>query len=139
VVVEAAAKSGSLITARMALEQNRDVFAVPGRIDSPQSEGAHHLIQQGAQLVHSVKDILNPQSKLPSAASSRPPAAAQVIPQDLAAPEQRLLALLSAYPTDIDQLAGKSGLPVHELHGLLLGLELKGLVRQLPGQQYELA
>ncbi len=135
VVVEAAAKSGSLITARMALEQNREVFAVPGRIDSPQSEGSHHLIQQGAQLVHSVEDIL---AELPTVGGVRQnKATRQAVPEDISASEQKLLALLAADPIDIEELTATSGLPVSELHGLLLNLELKGLIRQLPGQQYE--
>ncbi len=133
VVIEAAARSGSLITARLALEQNREVFAVPGRIDSPQSEGSHHLLQQGAKLVHSVEDIL---AELPIAQSGGGQAP-QAVPVELSVPEQQLLALLTAYPTDIEELAAKSGLPMGELHGILLGLELKALIRQLPGQQYE--
>jgi DNA processing protein len=133
VVVEAAARSGSLITARLALEQNREVFAVPGRIDSPQSEGAHHLIQQGAHLVHSVEDILR---ELPTTSSGKE-ATSLVIPEDLAEPEKELLTLLEVYPVDIEELTAKSGLPVSALHALLLNLELKGIIRQLPGQQYE--
>lgn len=136
VVVEAAARSGSLITARMALEQNREVFAVPGRIDSPQSEGVHHLIQQGAHLAHSVEDIL---AELPTMSrKSEKQDSPLEIPDDLTGPEKNLLSLLdAASPTDIEALTEQSGLPVSELHGLLLGLELKGLIRQLPGQQYE--
>jgi DNA processing protein len=136
VVVEAAAKSGSLITPRLALEQNREVFAVPGRIDSPQSEGVHRLIQQGAKLVHSVEDIL---AELPTAAARdrqktdpTPP-----LPENLSKLEKELLALFEAEPIDIEELTEKSGQPVAALHGLLLELELKGLIRQLPGQQYE--
>ncbi|MCW5199029.1 DNA-processing protein DprA, partial [Desulfobulbus sp. F3] len=132
---EAAAKSGSLITARLALEQNREVFAVPGRIDSQQSEGVHHLIQQGAKLVHSVEDIL---AELPPAGGSQGEAVPSPLPEDLSEPEKALLALVEeTYPTDIEELAEKSGRIVSELHSLLLGLELKELIRQLPGQQYE--
>ncbi|WP_417909084.1 DNA-processing protein DprA [Candidatus Electronema sp. PJ] len=136
VVVEASAKSGSRITAQHALEQNREVFAVPGRIDSPQSEGTHRLIQQGAKLVHSVEDIL---AELPmttgyeqEAVETPPP-----LPEDLSDLERKLLSLLASSPTDIEELTEKSGQPVAALHGHLLELELKGLIRQLPGQQYE--
>lgn len=133
VVVEAAAKSGSLITARLALEQNREVFAVPGRIDSPASEGTHDLIRQGAHLVHSVDDIL---AELP-VGSRRQAAGPDVIPDNLSEAEKALLALFEACQLDIEELTEQSGLPVNILHGLLLELELKGLLRQLPGQQYE--
>lgn len=135
VVVEAAAKSGSLITARMALEQNREVFAVPGRIDSPQSEGCHSLIRQGAQLVHSVDDIL---AELPLDADKRKAAAQpDAVSVPLSEPERSLLALFGDSPLDIEELTEQSRMPVSALHGLLLELELKGLLRQLPGQQYE--
>ncbi len=135
VVVEAAARSGALITARTALEQNREVFAVPGRIDSPQSEGTHRLIQQGAHLAHSVADIL---AELPDARfSGKTPAAAPALPDDLSEAERGVLALFADGPADIEELTEKSGIPVSGLHSLLLGLELKGLLRQLPGQQYE--
>ncbi len=137
VVVEAAARSGSLITSRMALEQNREVFAVPGRIDSPQSEGAHRLLQQGAHLVHSVADIL---AELPTSSTSPPEQQSLALPQDLSPEEQNVLQLVDpTSPVDIEELMAKSGLLIGNLHGLLLGLELKGLIRQLPGQQYERA
>ncbi len=136
VVVEAAGRSGALITARMALEQNREVFAVPGRIDSPQSEGTHRLIQKGeAHLVHSVEDIL---TELPVGTRRTLAQNKSAVPEDLSAEEQALLQLLHpAASVDIEELMEKSGLPAGTLHGLLLGLELKGLLRQLPGQQYE--
>ncbi|WP_417912621.1 DNA-processing protein DprA [Candidatus Electronema sp. TJ] len=136
IVVEAAVRSGAKITAELALEQNREVFAVPGRIDSPQSEGAHRLIQQGAHLVHSIEDIL---SGLPDIGGRGRPSAAPLLPDDLSTEERGVLTLFADCPgpADIDELTAKSGLPVSGLHGLLLSLELKGLLRQLPGQQYE--
>ncbi len=137
VVVEAAAKSGSLITARMALEQNREVFAVPGRIDSPKSQGTNELLQQGAQIVRSVEDILLalPQHVFRQGkkleASKAPP------PLDISPAEQSLLDILTNSSKDIEELRENSQLSMADLHGLLLDLELKGCIRQLPGQQYE--
>ena len=136
IIVEATQKSGSLITARLALDQGRDVFAVPGRIDSIKSSGCHRLIQQGAHLVQGVEDILAELQLL-----SCGPVAAKTTVQETgemeSEAEQVLMSFLDVYPVDIDTLARVSGLTTNEIHMLLLQLELKGLVRQLPGQQYE--
>ena len=150
VIVEAAARSGALITSRSALEQNREVFAVPGRIDSPQSEGTHRLLRQGATLVRSVEDILvelpplaysysaeippcpPDQRAVPAAVKREPPP----IPDDLSPTEQQLLSLVQDVVIDIEELSEVSRLPLNTLHAVLLGLDLRGLIRQLPGQQY---
>ncbi len=136
IVVEATCRSGSLITARMALEQGREVFAVPGRIDSGKSEGTHRLIQQGAFLVQSAEDVVN---ELQLAAAMHPPEAdeREQPAQEINQQEKQLLASLDVYPVNIDELAAATGLESSQLHDLLLRLELKGLIRQLPGQQYE--
>lgn len=138
VVVEATLKSGSLITAGLALEQGREVFAVPGRIDSAKSRGAHHLLQQGAKLVHTVDDILEELHisalSMPEAASGKPPGP----PDGMSEDERRLLACLDTYPVNIDELIHLSGYDSAVLADLLVRLELRGVVRQLPGQQYEL-
>ncbi len=137
VVVEATERSGSLITARLALDQGRDVFAVPGRIDSPKSAGTHRLIQQGACLVHSVADILEGLSwRCAASLSGKEPDTSNGTVL-LTPHEQQLLDSLDVYPRDIDSIVRMTGLAIVEIHALLLQLELKGLVRQLPGQQYE--
>jgi DNA processing protein len=146
VVVEASENSGSLITARLALEQGREVFAVPGNITSRNSFGTNFLIKgAGAKLVQQWQDvvaefppdvaaaILPPEEKKGGAVARRKDEAA--LPSDLSGPERALLGILSAdEPAHIDALAGQSGLPVQELSALLLGLEMRELVRQLPGR-----
>ncbi len=135
-VVEASEKSGSLITARLALDQGREVMAIPGRIDSPKSSGAHWLIQQGATLVQRVDDVFEALS-WPVAASSATAGGNQEAMQDLPPAARQVLQALDVYPADIDSLARKTHMPLATLQPLLLTLELQGLVRQLPGQLYE--
>lgn len=138
VVVEATEKSGSLITARLALDQGREVFAVPGRIDSPKSAGAHRLIQQGAHLVQTVDDII--EGLAWACGATAPPSPSEIAdngPETVAPAARRLLDCLETYPRDIDALARIAELRAAELPALLLQLELQGLVRQLPGQLYE--
>ena len=137
VVVEATEKSGSLITARLALDQGREVFAVPGRIDSLKSAGTHRLIQQGAHLVQTVADILEGLSWHGTVSRPAVLADGEASPEPLAPGERQLLASLDTYPRDIDTLVRRTGLPVGEIHALLLQLELRGLIRQLPGKLYE--
>jgi DNA processing protein len=141
-VVEAAPDSGSLITARLAAEQGRDVFAVPGSVQSEQSRGTNGLIKQGAKLVETVQDVLDelvPQLE-PAflarmqdrrAALTRPVQSGRVT---LEGDEAALYAALPAEPVHIDELIAKTGLPAASVSGLLLSLELKGAVRQLPGR-----
>ena len=131
-VVEAALKSGSLITARMASEQGKDVFAIPGSIHSPQSRGCHYLIKQGAKLVENAQDVLE-ELKLPF--SSVGP----VFAEDKEAPEGDA-SFLSALGYDIvslDALQARTGLPTPELQAKLLGLELDGFIRRLPGGLFQ--
>jgi len=138
VVVEATLKSGSLITARLALEQGREVFAVPGRVDSAKSQGPHRLLQQGAKLVHGVEDIVE-ELHLSGMMNQSAPVEKNGGENDgMSDDEHHLLSCLDVYPLNIDELVRSSGYDSASLADLLLRLELRGLVRQLPGQQYEL-
>lgn len=132
-VVEAAIRSGSLITARLAVEQGREVFAIPGSIHSPVSKGCHALIKQGAKLVECANDILEelewPSLQTPAAAS------ADSAPRDDANP---LLQALGFDPVGIDALAVRSGLTSDTVCAMLLQLELEGRVACLPGGLYQL-
>ncbi len=126
-VVEAAADSGSLITARLAAEQGREVFAIPGSIHSPLAKGSHALIQQGAKLVESARDILE---ELRMGAPSAPAPVPAMVTDPRA---RRLLDALGQEPCDRDTLVARSALPVAEIGALLTQLELDGLVATLPG------
>ncbi|HBB70841.1 MAG TPA: DNA-protecting protein DprA, partial [Geobacter sulfurreducens] len=128
-VVEAAERSGSLITAQMALDQGRDVFAIPGNITSSGSSGTNRLIREGAKLVAGVEDIL--EELVPRAAAAV--AVAPPLPP-LPAGEAALMAMFGADPLHIDEIIAKSALTVGEVSAMLLRLELKGVVTQLPGK-----
>jgi len=131
-VVEAAAQSGSLITARMAAEQGRDVFAIPGSIHSPLAKGCHQLIKQGAKLVESAQDVLEELRLQPLPANAAAtPADAQAEPQ-----ATQLLDAMGFDPVSPDQLAERTGLDAAALAGLLLTLELDGRIERLPDGSY---
>jgi DNA processing protein len=135
-VVEAAAQSGSLITARMAADQGRDVFAIPGSIHSPLSKGCHQLIKQGAKLVESAQDVLEELQYLPLTAAGLAPSAAAP-PSACATPIARqLLDALGFDPVTPDLLAMRCGLGAAALAAELLTLELQGQVEALPGGNY---
>jgi DNA processing protein len=129
-VVEAAVSSGSLITARLAAEQGRDVFAIPGSIHSPLAKGCHALIKQGAKLVESAQDVLEELGEL----SSRLPQDSAV---DDAAEEHPLLEHLGFDPVDIDTLQQRSGLDAAAINSGLTDLELTGLIESLPGGRWQ--
>jgi len=132
-VVEAGLKSGSLITARLAMEQGREVFAVPGAIDAEMSAGPHQLIASGAKLVQNVDDILMeimPQHTVRPVLAKASPAAS------LAPEEVPVFESLSFEPKHIDRLIQESQKPASAISGVLLTLELKGLARQMAGQYY---
>ena len=127
-VVEASLQSGSLITARLALEQGRDVFAIPGSIHAPQSKGCHALLKQGAKLVETAQDILEELGGMfiSPALTTNP-----------AGPNTALLEHLGFDPVDADTLSMRCGLTIAELSAMLLTLELDGRICVLPGGLYQ--
>lgn len=131
-VVEAALRSGSLITARFAAEHGKEVFAIPGSIHSPLSKGCHALIKQGAKLVECAQDILeelgNPLPHTPSATSAKPAASED---------EHPIFVLLGHEITNIESLVERSGLTPEHVSAMLLELELDGRVASLPGGLYQ--
>ena len=131
-VVEAALASGSLITARLAAEQGREVFAIPGSIHAPQSRGCHALLRQGAKLVETAQDVLE-ELRLPAAGqapeSDAPPPAAPA--------HQEVLDALGFDPLGLDALVARTGLPAATLQVRLLELELEGQVARLPGGMFQ--
>jgi DNA processing protein len=133
-VVEAALRSGSLITARLAAETGREVFAMPGSIHSPLSRGCHQLIRQGAKLVESAQDILEELRWEPSRSA---PAAANDPSGTQNGSEEQVLAFLGDAPCALDTLSARSGLTSADLLAMLLPMELAGRVAQLPGGLYQ--
>lgn len=132
-VVEAALASGTLITARLAAECNRDVFAIPGSIRSPQAEGCHALIKQGAKLVDCPQDVLD-ELGLPAPAPLRPHARGRAPCIRSADP---VLTAMAFDPVDLDTLCVLTGQAGHTLSARLLELELAGSVARLPGQRFQ--
>jgi len=140
-VVEAGINSGSLITARLAADQGREVFALPGSVHNPLARGCHRLIKQGARLVESTADILEELAPLARQLAldlreqlegeQTPAATAAPLPED---PEYaRLWKALGHDPVSIDRLSERSGLAAREVSSMLLLLELRGLIERLPG------
>ncbi len=144
-VVEASERSGSLITARLAMEQNREVFAVPGNITSGKSLGPNRLIQDGAKLVLDWQDVVAEFSydvrfQLQAGEARNQESAETVIrakPEDLSEPERRLVQLIGFdQPIHIDSLLVQSGLDLPQVMAALFELEMKDRVRQLPGKNF---
>jgi DNA processing protein len=150
-VVEAGEKSGSLITARLAMEQGRDVFAIPGAIDSASSRGTNSLIKQGAKLIDNIDDIIEdilPQLERPS--TKPPPRKAEPVPacamqttvESMIAPlnsiDQAIVNILALEEMHADDIIDSTGLPAAEILSSLITLELKGIVLQHPGKVFSL-
>jgi DNA processing protein len=136
VVVEATEKSGSLITASLAAEQGREVFAVPGEAGASRSRGSHRLIRQGAKLVESVEDIIEEIAPQLSRNGDAAPASARSLPENSGPAARQIFALLKETSLQVDQVIEQSGLPAPQVLQVLLDLELQGFVCQTPGKIY---
>ncbi len=131
-VIEAAIKSGSLITAKYAMEQDREVFAIPGSIHSPMSKGCHWLIKQGAKLVEDINDIVEELSAFQHFLAERAIVNIQA-KQTSAVPEDDLLKHIGFEATAVDSISQRSSLPIHDVLAQLLDMELAGKVAAVPG------
>ncbi len=144
IVVEAAINSGSLITASFALEQGKDVFAIPGNITSRQSEGTNFLIKKGAKLVQKVDDILEeiaPQLKrlIGSSKNSKEFFSKNLDKLEITDEEKAICNILGNEPKHIDIIVRETSMPTAKLSGLLLGLEIKGIIKQADGKRFYLS
>ena len=148
IVIEAPLNSGALITARVALDNNREVMAVPGKIDSPLSKGAHLLIKQGAKLVESVEDVMEALGYIGEQLQSHVSAAAVEASEKVETPlfdvsrlnlsdnEKAIYDCLDKEPLHTDQIIAETDLPAGSINAGLISLRLKGLIKQLPGNLF---
>ena len=134
-MVEATKKSGSLITASMALEQGREVFAVPGSINSFKSTGCHFLIKQGATLIENADDIMDELGMNYASVPKTDTFMQGTLPL-MEEHEKAIYDLIGDYPIHIDQIANQGNFEPNEVSSILLKMELKGIVRQLPGKLF---
>ena len=134
VVIEAAERSGALISARLAMEQGREVFAVPGRIDSRLSRGCHKLLRDGAKLVESVDDVLEELGPLVgTTADADGNAVRHPVELQLNEQERAVLDAIELSPTEIDMIVATAGLPIHRVLSTISVLEMKHLIRRVTG------
>lgn len=148
IVVEAGLRSGAMITAKTALESNREVMAVPGKIDSPLSQGPHYLIKQGAKLIESVEDVMEALGYVGEQLKEHTAAAAQEATEKVESPmfetarlnlkghEKTVYELLGKEPLHIDQIIADANVPAGAVNASLVSLRLKGLIKQLPGNLF---
>ncbi len=148
IVIEAALRSGGLITARCALENSREVMAVPGKVDSPVSKGAHRLIKDGAKLVESVEDVLEALGYIGQNLQEHVATSAQAADEKLSTPlfdmpaaalsenEKRIYNCLANEPAHIEEIIARTSLPAGNINASLVSLRLKGLVKHLPGSTF---
>jgi DNA processing protein len=137
VVVEATEKSGSLITASLAAEQGREVFAVPGEAGASRSRGSHRLIRQGAKLVETVDDIIEEIApQLARRGGDAAPSSARTLPENSGPAARQIFALLNQSALQVDQVIEQTGLAAPQVLQVLLDLELQGFVSQTPGKIY---
>lgn len=149
IVVEARANSGALITARLAVEQNREVMAVPGRVDAPGSFGPHQLIKEGAKLVEKIEDVLDELGTVGSILEEHVGEIAEKVQQKveptlfdrgqlkLSEPESAVAGCLDHEPAHADEVIMRTELPAGQVNAALVSLQLKGVIKQLPGSFYQ--
>jgi DNA processing protein len=148
IVVEAGLRSGALITARMALENNREVMAVPGKVDSPLSKGTHSLIKQGAKLIESVEDVMEALGYIGEQLEGHAIAAVEKAVEKIGTPlfdirelklsksEKAIFEYLDKEPLHIEQIIADTNLTAGSVNASLVSLRLKGLIKQLPGSLF---
>ena len=137
VIAEASPNSGALITAKLALEQNREVFAVPGNITSMRSRGTHTLIREGAKLVESAEDVIEELAFALGDPAHREGGEKPIsLPEDLSDTERTVLRCIESGPVSIEAIIEGSGFRSQDVLAILLDLELRGLVKQISGNNF---